>query len=146
MNFLCEAHLTRKTNARLAGFTFLFYVATGIANLLTLCGFVSAVVLAVTLYALTRDEDRDLALLALCCRVSEGVIAAISAVRTLQLLAVAMASTAAAAPGRGGSARARRLAAATAQRQRRESGRGRRQRLDHEKTQPRRNRRWLRTR
>ena|ERR1700686_3533711 len=125
--------MTRKTNARLAGFMFLFYIVTGIANLalfnqatsgaegtaaklasiaqhattvrltvlLTLCGFVSAVVLAVTLYALTRDEDRDLALLALCCRVSEGVISAIAAIRTLQLLAItamATGSTAAAVP------------------------------------------------
>lgn len=65
--------------------------------LLTLCGFVSAVVLGVTLYALTRDEDRDLALLALCCRVTEGVLAATSAVRGLQLLAIATTTTAAAA-------------------------------------------------
>jgi hypothetical protein len=65
---------------------------------LTLLTFVCAVVLAVTLYALTREEDRDLAMIALCCRVSEGVIAAVSAVRTLGLLSVATASTAAAAP------------------------------------------------
>ena len=122
--------MTRTTNARLAGFMFLFYIATGIANLvlfkqatsgaegtaaklasiaqhaplvrltvvLTLLTFVDAVVLAVALYALTRDQDPDLAVLALCCRVSEGVIGAISAVRTLGLLSVATASTAAAAP------------------------------------------------
>ena len=116
--------MTRKTNARLAGLMFLFYIVTGIASLvlfnqaasgegntaklasiaqhattvrltvlLTMCGFVSAVVLGVTLYALTRDEDRDLALLGLCCRVTEGVLAAGSTSRTLQLLAVATAST-----------------------------------------------------
>jgi hypothetical protein len=119
--------MTRKTNARLAGLMFLFYIVTGLANLalfnqatsgegtaaklasiaqhattvrltvlLTMCGFVSAVVLGVTLYALTRDEDRDLALLGLCCRVTEGVNAVAGAGRTLQLLAVATASTAAA--------------------------------------------------
>jgi hypothetical protein len=118
--------MTSKTNARLAGFMFLFYIATGIASLvlfnqaatgegnaaklasiaqhpttvrltvlLTMCGFVSAVVLGVTLYALTRDEDRDVALLGLCCRVTEGVLAAGSTSRTLHLLAVAKASTAA---------------------------------------------------
>jgi hypothetical protein len=124
--------MTRTTNARLAGFAFLFYIAVGITSLvlfnqatsgaegpeniaaklaaiaqhqtlvrltvlLTLLTFVCAVVLAVTLYALTREEDRDLAMMALCCRVSEGVIAAVSATRTLQLLAVATASTAAVA-------------------------------------------------
>jgi len=122
--------MTRKTNARLAGVMFIFYIVTGIASmilfgrvtsgaegtaaklasiaqhsttvrvtvLLTLCGFVSAVALGVTLYALTRDEDRDIALLALCCRVTEGVIAVTAAVSTLQLLAVATMSTAATAP------------------------------------------------
>ena len=33
----------------------------------------TAVVLAVALYAITRDADHDLALLALCCRLAEGV-------------------------------------------------------------------------
>jgi hypothetical protein len=64
--------------------------------LLTMLTFFVAVTLAVTLYALTRDEDRDLALLALCCRVTEGVIAPTSAIQTLGLLSVATASTAAA--------------------------------------------------
>ena len=116
--------MTRKTNARLAGFMFLFYIATGLAGLalsnqaaggegtaaklaaiaqhatlmrvsvlLTMCGFVSAVVLGVTLYALTRDEDRDLAMIALCCRVTEGVNAVAGAGRTLQLLAIAAMAT-----------------------------------------------------
>ena len=93
------------TNARLAGFMFLFYIVTGVANMvvfnqatsgaegtaatlasiaqhaatmrlaamLTLLSFFDAVVLAMALYALTRDQDPDLAVLALCCRVSEGV-------------------------------------------------------------------------
>jgi hypothetical protein len=121
--------MTRKTNARLAGFMFLFYIATGVASMvlfgqatsgegtaaklasiarhattvrltvvLTLLTFVVAVVLAVALYALTRDQDPDLAVMALCCRVGEGVIAAVSTVRTLGLLSVATASTAAAGP------------------------------------------------
>jgi hypothetical protein len=63
--------------------------------LLTLVEFVDAVVLAVALYALTRDQDADLAVLALCCRASEGVITAISGVRMLGLLSIATASTAA---------------------------------------------------
>ena len=116
--------MTRKTNARLAGFMFLFYIATGLAGLalsnqtasgegtaaklasiaqhattvrlsvlLMMCGFVSAVVLGVTLYALTRDEDRDLAMIALCCRVTEGVNAVAGAGRALQLLAIATIAT-----------------------------------------------------
>lgn len=64
--------------------------------LLTLLTFAIAVVLAVALYALTRDQDPDLAVMALCFRASEGVIAAVSTVRTLGLLSIATASTAAA--------------------------------------------------
>jgi len=60
--------------------------------------FLCAVLLAVTLYALTREVDRDLALVALCCRVSEGVIGAVSTVRTLGLVAVATAFGTAASP------------------------------------------------
>ncbi|HEV8355692.1 MAG TPA: DUF4386 domain-containing protein [Gemmatimonadales bacterium] len=123
--------MTRTTNARLAGFLFLFYIAAGMTSLvlfnqatagapgtaaklasiarhealvrltavITLLTFVIAVVLAVALYALTREQDRDLAMIALCCRAAEGVIAASSAVQTLQLLSVATASTAGASPG-----------------------------------------------
>src|SRR5438093_195293 len=122
--------MTRRSNARLAGFMFLFYIATGITSMvvfnqatrgaegtaatlasiahhatlvrltvvLTLLTFFIAVALAVALYALTREQDPDLAVMALCCRAGEGVIAAVSAVRTLGLLSVATASTVAAAP------------------------------------------------
>lgn len=120
--------MTRTTNARLAGFAFLFYIAVGLTSmflsrqatagaegavakltsiaqhatlvrltvLLTLLEVACAVVLAVTLYALTREEDPDLALLALSCRLTEGVLGAVAAVRSLQLLSVAMASATAA--------------------------------------------------
>lgn len=96
--------MTLKTNARIAGITFLFYIAAGITSLvisskamrgegiaaklaniaqhttelrlvvllsLFLC--FSAIVLGVTLYALTREHDRDLALLGLISRVAEGL-------------------------------------------------------------------------
>jgi hypothetical protein len=96
--------MTHRTNARVAGFTFLFYIAvafTGmvlasratsgegtaaklasiaqhassvrVAVVLELLGCFSALVLAVTLYSITRDQDPDLAMLALTCRVAEGV-------------------------------------------------------------------------
>jgi hypothetical protein len=115
--------MTRTTNARLAGITFLAYIATGIADLmlfgrvatgadvaakltnlaqhattgrvcalLELLTFFEAAILAVTLYALTRDEDRDLAILALCCRLAEGVLGAAAAVGTLRLVSVAAAT------------------------------------------------------
>src|SRR5882762_10387840 len=129
------------TNARLAGFTFLAYIATGIASMvlfgqaasganaaaklasiaqhatavrlsavLTLLTFFEAVVLGVTLFALTHEEDLDLAVLGLCCRVGEGVLGAASAVSTMRLLPVAAASATSGCPGRGGCDRARRLA------------------------------------
>jgi Domain of unknown function (DUF4386) len=108
--------MTRTTNARLAGFTFLFYIAAGIIGMVLfgratsgegiaeklaaiaqhatdvrltvvlalLQGF-SALVLGVTLYAITRVEDQDLAMLGLTCRVAEG-ITGIFVARTLGLL------------------------------------------------------------
>jgi hypothetical protein len=119
--------MTHTTNSRLAGFTFLAYIATGILSMvlfsraaagasdvarlasiaqhattvrlvavLTLLTFFEAVILGVTLWALTRDEDPDVAVLALCCRAGEGVLGAAAAVRTMQLLSVAAASTTAA--------------------------------------------------
>src|SRR5437868_7387975 len=122
--------MTRTTNARLAGLTFLAYIVTGIAELmlfgrvatgpdvaaklanlaqhvttvrvcaiLDLLTFFEAATLAVTLYAITRDEDPDLALLAFCCRLAEGVLGAAAAVRTLGLAQVAIASSAGAYGG-----------------------------------------------
>jgi hypothetical protein len=111
--------MTRTTNARIAGFTFLFYIAAGITSMTLFPGgegiaaklagvaqhatnvrvaFVvslstsfAALVLAVTLYALTRDQDHDLAMLALTCRVGEGLIG-ISIPVSLSLLWLATAT------------------------------------------------------
>jgi hypothetical protein len=115
--------MTRRTNARVAGFAFLVYIAaalTGmilesraasgegiaaklaniaqhasdvrVAFVLQLLGCFCALVLAVTLYSITRDEDPDLALLALTCRVAEGVIGAASLQRMLERLWLATAA------------------------------------------------------
>lgn len=76
--------MTRTTNARIAGAAFLFYIAAGIASLvlagrphardvLSVLTALAALVLGVTLYAITREQDRDLALLGLTCRVVEAV-------------------------------------------------------------------------
>jgi len=109
--------MTRTTNARIAGFTFLFYIAVGILGMilfnpaagvegiaaklaaiaahstqvrigigLNLAMCFSALVLAVTLYSITRDEDPDLAMLGLTCRVGEGVIGAVFMFADLGLL------------------------------------------------------------
>jgi hypothetical protein len=64
---------------------------------LTLIQAAYALVLAVTLYALTRDQDRDLAVMGMCCRVAEGLIAVMANMITLGLLSTATASTAGAA-------------------------------------------------
>jgi hypothetical protein len=115
--------MTRTTNARIAGFTFLFYIAVAfpsmvlleratsgegiaaklatiaqhaadvrVAVVLSLLGCFAALVLAVTLYAITREVDADLAMLALTCRVAEGVISGISIPETLGLLWLATAT------------------------------------------------------
>ena len=109
--------MTRTTNARIAGFTFLFYIVVGVLSMvlfnpaagveggvaklaaiaehatpvriaifLNLLMCFSALVLAVTLYRITRDEDPDIAMLGLTCRVGEGVIGAIFMFADLGLL------------------------------------------------------------
>lgn len=70
--------------ARVAGVTFLFYIVAGLssmalgsesqfANLLYLLQSFSALVLGVTLYALTREQGPILALFGLTCRVAEAI-------------------------------------------------------------------------
>ncbi|MGH7742978.1 MAG: DUF4386 domain-containing protein, partial [Candidatus Eiseniibacteriota bacterium] len=116
--------MTRRTNARLAGFTFLFYIAAGISSmvlhgvathgegtaeklasiaqhtldfrisiLLGLLECFSALILAVTLYGLTRDEDHELAMLVLACRVGEGVLGATGIPNQVSLLRLATTGT-----------------------------------------------------
>jgi hypothetical protein len=120
--------MTLRTNARIAGFAFLFYIAVGITQLvlggataadtisarfaliaqhaarvrvgilLSLVICVTALALAVALYALTRGVDRDLARLALFCRAGEALVAAVDPLATLGLLWLATAGAGTDAP------------------------------------------------
>jgi hypothetical protein len=63
-----------------------------VAVVLVLFSSFCALVLGVTLYAITRDVDPELAMLALTFRVGEGVIGGISVQRSLGLLWVATAA------------------------------------------------------
>lgn len=116
--------MTRTTNARIAGLTFLIYIAAGITSMvlfrratrgvaiaeklasiagqatdvgvLVLLGFVqafSALVLGVTLWAITRDEDNDLAMLGLTCRAGEGIIGGLSIPGILTVFSLASTGT-----------------------------------------------------
>jgi hypothetical protein len=109
--------MTRTGNARVAGFTYLAYIALAlpamllfdraasgdgtaaklasiaehatdmrVAIVLTLITCFAAIVLGVTLYAITRDVDPDLAMVALACRVGEGILAAMYCLTKLELL------------------------------------------------------------
>lgn len=120
-------------NARLAGITFLLYIATAVTDMflyahatsgtgmaaklasiahhalevrlaivLAIFKILYALILAVALYALTRDVDRDLALLAFGCRVVEGVMNAVPATVRLGLLSIATAGPAATAADAAG--------------------------------------------
>jgi Domain of unknown function (DUF4386) len=107
--------MTQRTNARVAGLAFLFYIAVGVTRslsrptqadstaarlaliaqhawrirvniVLTLVICATAVALASALYGIIRDEDPDLAVVGLAFRVGEGVLAAIGALTSLGLL------------------------------------------------------------
>lgn len=119
----------RTTYARLAGFMFLFYIATALPGMILLDGatrgegiaeklaniaqhapqmrlaavlslitIFDALVLGVALFAITREYDLDLAVLALSCRVGEGIVSAIHVIATLGLLSVATGAIGVAAP------------------------------------------------
>ncbi len=79
--------MTRATNARVAGVTFLVYIAAGLSGLLRPPGALlnvvlslvmsfSALTLGVTLYSITRDRDPDVAMLGLVCLTAEGILGA----------------------------------------------------------------------
>ena len=116
--------MTRTTNARIAGFTHLFYKVVGLTSvvlfnratsdegiaatlahiaahasamrfaiLLELLECFSAIMLGVALYGITREEDNELAMLALACRVGEGVLGAIGIPNALRLLWLATVGT-----------------------------------------------------
>jgi len=65
-------------------------IRTGV--LLALVEAFCALALGASLYALTRDEDREVALLAMLCRACEGAINAMGAIHELGLLRIATAA------------------------------------------------------
>ena len=77
--------MTRSTAARIAGFTFLFYIVVGIssmaggfrgalAELATYAQNASAVILALTLFVVTRVEQPIVAALGMMFRLAEGAL------------------------------------------------------------------------
>jgi hypothetical protein len=77
--------VTAATNGRIAGATFLIYIAAGLTSMmwssrphalaivLQFVMWLSALTLGVTLYAITRDQNREIAMLAMLARVSEAL-------------------------------------------------------------------------
>ena len=113
-------YMTRTTNARIAGFAFLFYIAVIVASMVlfgeatgaegaaaqlasiaqhvtevrvsVLLGLLTpfvAMVLSTALYAITREQDRFLAMVAMTCLFGAGVIDGIYIPTTLGLLSLA---------------------------------------------------------
>lgn len=74
--------MTIPANARIAGVTYLVYIVAGMSDMLSgqpqvtalMSVFMSfsALLLGVTLWAITREQDPDLAMIALACRVLEA--------------------------------------------------------------------------
>jgi hypothetical protein len=112
--------MARTTNARIAGFAFLFYIAIVVASMVLFGGATGAegtaarlasiaqhatevrvsvvlglltpfvaMVLSTALYAITREQDRFLAMLAMTCLFGAGVIDGIYIPTTLGLLSLA---------------------------------------------------------
>jgi Domain of unknown function (DUF4386) len=76
--------MTRPASARIAGFAFLIYIAAGMSSLRgapgpllgVILSFVMcfcALALGVTLFGITSDVDREIALMGMVCRVAEGI-------------------------------------------------------------------------
>jgi hypothetical protein len=63
-----------------------------VVNVLSLVGCLCALVLGVTLYRLTREQDAELAIFALTCRVAEGVVGATGLLRIPALIWLATVS------------------------------------------------------
>lgn len=77
--------MTRTTNARTAGVAYLVYIAAGVSSMaglksplitvvLTFVMAFCALTLGVALYGITRDQDNELAMLGMACRVGEGIL------------------------------------------------------------------------
>jgi hypothetical protein len=125
--------MTLRTNSRIAGITFLLYIAVALPSMLlsakatrgegtaaklagiaqnapqmrlvivlSLLSCFAALVLAVTLFAITRDEDPDLALLGFSCRLGEGLIGGAQLVPAVGLLWLATGADGAAPTGSAG--------------------------------------------
>jgi hypothetical protein len=94
MNRATDAEGTNAILLRIAGHA----SDVRIAILLELFESFSALVLAVSLYGITRDENHELSMLALVCRVCEGLLGALGLRNTLGLLWLAKAGAGADAP------------------------------------------------
>ena len=112
--------MTLRSNARVAGWTFLLYIVVGLTSVYVGRGstagdttaarlasiaahasrvrtnvvlgclvFCIALALAVSLYGITRGEDHELSVFALCCRVAEAVGGVVPVVSAMALLDIA---------------------------------------------------------